>query len=357
MKLPSYIVQNIFYRLGLDAKQVKSSSTFVHKAKCPLCSDHTHRMYLREYGTFFSVKCHNCGYSGNFESFLSENYPNEYDELRPFILNSLKDGSVFKKRCLVIDNRDVQISCIKDLIDIKIKMYLKEHSFPINKKQDSVKKEELRKRILDYLINRKIPESIYSDFVCMIKGPLRGYIGIPFYDETKENIIHIQGRLFVEVGDGNHPKYMFLRDKLDGIELESKELWGLWRVTKEEEVMICEGTLDACAFENGVATCGASVGETYIESLKNMFPNRVWCIDSFWEDKAGRDLTIKLLQMGEKCFIIPKHLTGIKDANNLLCKVLTTEYIPKEFIKENVYNGRVGLLKLRATEVTNLSYL
>ena len=37
-------------------------------------------------------------------------------------------------------------------------------------------------------------------------------------------------------------------------------------------------------------------------------------------------------KMGEKCFIIPKHLKGIKDANKLLCDVLKTEYISEEFI-------------------------
>jgi hypothetical protein len=314
-------------------------------------------MYLREYGTFYSVKCHNCGYNGNFESFLKDNYPNEFDEIRPYILESIKDGSIFKPRCLFVADKATASLIMRDLNDIKIKMYLKTHSFPINKKQDSNKKEELRKRILEYLINRKIPKAIYDDFVCMIKGPLCGYIGIPFYDETKENIIHLQGRLFVEIGDGDHPKYNFLKDAKAGLELEGKEIWGLWRVTPDEEVIICEGTLDACAFENGIATCGATLGDTYIEMIKNKFPNRIWCVDSFWEDKAGHDLIYKLLESGEKCFVIPKHLKGIKDANKLLCDVLTTEYISKEFIEENVYNGGIGLLKLRAAAITHFNYL
>jgi hypothetical protein len=355
MKLPSYIVQNLFYRLGLDAEPVKSSSIFVHKAKCPLCADHAQRLYLREYSSFYSVKCHNCGYNGNFESFLKENYSNEYEELRPFILESIKDGSIFAKRkCLGVNQLTPSNVATSDLIDVRLKMYLKEHAFQINKKQDSVKKEELRKRILKYLKGRKIPESIYNDFYCMLKGPLRGYIGIPFFDKNKENLVHIQGRLFIKIGEGDHPKYMFLKDKIDGIELDSKEIWGLWRTNPAKPVIICEGTLDACAFEHGVATCGATMGDNYIEIIKKQFPNRIWCIDSFWTDIEGRKLTIKLLEMGERCFILPQS-SFVKDANELLCKVLGTEYITDEIIEEYTYTGRFGLIKLRTMEVTSLS--
>jgi DNA primase len=233
-------------------------------------------------------------------------------------------------------------------------MYLKKHAFPICIPQDNEKLEELRNRILTYLIDRKIPEVIYNDFFCVTKGPLRGYIGIPFFDENKDNIVHLQGRLFVNLGEEKQPKYMFLRDKLDGIELESKELWGLWRAKSTEEVMICEGTLDACAFRRGIATCGATMGDSYITKLQKNYPNRIWCIDSFWEDEAGRKMTKKLLKMGEKCFIPPKELIGIKDANDLLCKVLKTEYIEDDYIKEHTFNGVMGLNKLRVKEVCNI---
>jgi hypothetical protein len=354
MKLPSFIVQNIFYRLGLDAQAVKSSSIFVHKAKCPLCSDHTHRLYLREYGSFYNVKCHNCGYNSNFESFLKDNYPAEFDELRPYILDSIKDGSIFKKRSPLIETKPKPSESLQDLLDVKLKIYLKNHAFKINTKQDNPKFEELRKRIIEYLINRKIPKLIYNDFYCMIKGPLRGYIGIPFYDKDKSNIIHLQGRLFVEIGDGKHPKYMFLRDKIDGIELDHKELWGLWRTDPEKPTIICEGTLDACAFENGIATCGATIGETFIEEIKAKYPNRIWCVDSFWNDVEGRKLTLKLLEMGEKCFIIPKELEKVKDANDILCKVIDGEYIPIEYVNKNTFTERIGLLKLRAKEIRSI---
>jgi hypothetical protein len=233
-------------------------------------------------------------------------------------------------------------------------MYLKEHAFKINKKQDSVKKEELRKRILKYLKGRKIPELIYNDFYCMLKGPLRGYIGIPFFDKNKENLVHIQGRLFVKIGDGDHPKYLFLKDTIDGIELDGKEIWGLWRTNPVKPVIICEGTLDACAFEHGVATCGATMGDSYIEIIKKQFPNRIWCIDSFWTDIEGRKLTIKLLEMGERCFILPQ-TSVVKDANEFLCKVLGTDYITDEILEEYTYTGRFGLIKLRTIEVTNVS--
>jgi hypothetical protein len=187
----------------------------------------------------------------------------------------------------------------------------------------------------------------------MLKGPLAGYIGIPFFDQNKENIIHIQGRLFAKLNDEDMPKYMFLKDKLDDINLDNKEMWGLWRTTPDRPTIICEGTLDACAFRNGIATCGATVGESFINSVIKQFPNRIWCMDSFWKDKEGRKLTEKLLKMNETCFIIPKDLENIKDANDYLCKVLKTKYIEDDIIHKCSFKGKLGLSNLKFKQLFN----
>ena len=75
MKLPSYVVQSILNKIGISAVKVNSSSVFLYKAKCPICNDYKTRLYIREYSTFFNVKCHNCGYSTSFEAFIKDNFP------------------------------------------------------------------------------------------------------------------------------------------------------------------------------------------------------------------------------------------------------------------------------------------
>jgi hypothetical protein len=107
---------------------------------------------------------------------------------------------------------------------------------------------------------------------------------------------------------------------------------------------MCEGTLDAPAFDNGAATCGASISITLIDKIKKDYPDRIWCIDNFWLDKKGKELTTQLLTLGEKCFIIPPNMTS-KDSNDLL-KEMNIDRIPMEFVLNNVYEGKIGLFKL-----------
>jgi hypothetical protein len=178
---------------------------------------------------------------------------------------------------------------------------------------------------------------------------LAGYVGIPFYDKHKKYLIHIQGRLVLpHKGWDNQQKYLFVKDEERGLELENKPLWGTWRVNIDEPVIICEGTLDACAFTNAIATCGATVSEHFIDGLIEEYPNRIWCVDNYWTDKAGRDLTNRLLTRGETCLIIPKEHIGEKDANDLIKHVFKQEtYIPMAWVNANLYVGKLGLVKLK----------
>lgn len=347
MKLPTYVVQSILNKIGINAVRVNSSSIFVYKAKCPVCNDYKTRLYVREYSTFYNVKCHNCGYNTSFEAFLKDMYPHEYEELRTYILESIKTGEVFKKRKPIVRQKD---NITVEETDSKLRLYIKNNSFSVVEQQEG-NFEILRGKVLEYLNNRKIPEEIYNDFFVLTKGPLRGYIGIPFFDENKKNLIHVQGRLFATLGRENPPKYLFLSDKANNIQIESKEIWGKWRTNQENETIICEGTLDACSFKNGIATCGATLGETYILDMCSKYKNRIWCVDSFFYDKEGRKLIKKLLKMGEKCFIIPKSLGNIKDANQLLVNVFKDkDYIPYDYIHENIYDGKFSLAKLEIRE-------
>jgi Zn ribbon nucleic-acid-binding protein len=346
MKLPSYVVQSILNKIGICAAKVNTSSVFVYKAKCPICNDYKTRLYIREYQTFFNVKCHNCGYSTSFESFIKDNYPQEYDELRASILDSIRTGDVFKKRKSISNKKTINL----EELDSKLRQYIKDNSFNIMESQTG-KLEILRHKATEYLNNRKIPTEIYKDFSVFLHGPLRGYIGIPFFDQSKKFIIHIQGRLFAMLGRENPAKYLFLSDKKNDIQMESKELWGQWRTTANTETVICEGTLDACAFRNGIATCGATLGESYIMDLCSKYKHRIWCVDSYFSDVAGRKLIKSLLKMGEKCFIIPKKLGNIKDANQLLINSFKNhDYIPMEYVRENIYDGKFSLAKLEIKE-------
>lgn len=340
MKLPQHVAKEIFYRTVRACEVVKTTSTFLHRGCCPLCNDYKKRMYIKEYPDHFLVYCHNCGYSHKLEVFLKKNYPDEFTKLRPYVIQSMADRSAFKK--FSYNEEPIIRSMTDDEINAKLNEYVPRVSFNIMSEQISPRLEKYRAYCLKYLIERRIPDTIFRDFYCVHAATLAGYIGIPFYDAQKKNLIHIQGRLVLPNKNAkNQEKYMFLKDTKNGIELESKPIWGLWRVQPELPVIICEGTLDACAFENGVSTCGATLSESFIRKIKLQFPNRIWCVDNYFLDKAGRDLTNRLLAMDEKCFIIPKNFVENKDANDLIRNVFTNmQYIPMSFVNENTYNGK-----------------
>ncbi len=345
MKLPNYAIKESFFRVIPSPVQVRNG-VFLMCGKCPLCNDYKQRMYLKEYPSKHMIYCHNCGYSRNYIAFLKKNYPHEMDNLKIHQLEHLQSGEFFKKT--ERQPKAVEPRYTFDQLDFKLRKYATFNAFPITEQQVSENKEKYRQYCLNYLIGRKIPEDIYKSFYCFTKGPLSKYIGIPFFDESGKKMIHIQGRRMftprTEQEEAVNPKYKFLKDIDAGIEIENKPIWGQWLVDIQKDVIVCEGTLDAPAFENGVATCGASLSITKIESIQKKYPKRIWCIDSFWVDKKGKELTTQLLELGERCFIIPKSMTS-KDANDIL-KELQIDRIPSDIILKNVYEGKIGLFQL-----------
>jgi hypothetical protein len=106
-----------------------------------------------------------------------------------------------------------------------------------------------------------------------------------------------------------------------------------------------EGVPDAAVVENAVALSGASISDTFISKVKTIFPYRTWAPDNFWEDEAGQRLTIKLLEMQERCFVFPPEVKQ-KDANQYIIEN-GLNILPEEYIEKNTYSGKQGLLQLR----------
>jgi Zn ribbon nucleic-acid-binding protein len=341
VKPPSYAIQNIFSRVIPEVEQVKTSNRFILRGKCPFCQDYKKRMYCLEYGDHFQVVCHNCGYNNPFSAFIKNDFPAEQTHLKEFIIDSIKTGDAFKPRSS--SKREI-IPVIEN--DLKLRTYLADMSFCLGERQELKMKEQFRSLCIDYCEGRRIPKKYWSEFVFFTKGKLKGYIGIPMWDDNKNNILHVQGRLFAEdKTKEDQQKYMFLKDEDHYIGNIPKPIYGTWRVNKDIDVYICEGTLDCLAFgDQGVATCGATISEFFINKVRNKFPNRVWCMDNYWDDEEGHKLTDKLLDMGERCFIIPKKMNS-KDSNALL-EEIDVNILPEDFVNENIYQGRLGKVKL-----------
>lgn len=347
MKYPTFAVKEVFYKIVNKPCEVTSSQGFIHRGDCPLCNDKRQRMYLKDYGDDYMIYCHNCAYSNSFHLMLKDYFPSDLAYLRQFMWDSIKSGKAFVKE----KKRKRAENKLKpfNYMDMKLRTYRKSHGFHILEEQDNPKKERYRKMCLEYIINRKLPLEFYEEIYCMTKGPLKGYFAIPFWDRKKENLIHLQGRrMFVPKSKDEerfNPKYKFLKDKEKNIEIENKPLWGLHRLNLKNPVIITEGAPDAQCFDNGCATCGASISRQFLFEIKKSIPRRIWVPDNVWVDKAGQQLTSLLLNNGERCFIMPMGISE-KDANAYII-ANGLDSVPDDFILENIYEGKLGLAHLK----------
>ena len=345
-KLPNYVIKTSFFRVMHSQTPVESHHSFLLlSCKCPLCGDYKRRMFLKEYPSGHLLFCHNCGYSKPYGLYLKYEKPDELENLKEYFLKSISDGSAFKKEVFVpIEEPKSKFN----EVNFKLRKYLSFRSFPIFDEQPNEKKEKFRQLCLAEMKRRNISEEIYTDFYCITKGPLKGYLGIPFFDREQKNLIHIQGRRMFkpknEYEESCCPKYLFLKDSDEDIMMDKKYIYGQWNVDRSKDVIVNEGTLNAGFYDNGIATCGARVSDSFILKLKKEYPHRIWAFDNIWFDDTGRELTIALLYSGERCFIIPKQYKA-KDGNDLALEMNLIK-IPMEFVLQNTYEGKMGLIKL-----------
>lgn len=353
-KLPDYIVREIFCRVVTAPGRVSSSNRFIWKGNCPICGEQRQRMYVKDYGDDHMVYCHNCGYSAHFGIFLRDHYPHEQQYLKEFYLESIKDGTAFKKEKASVKDR---LNYNFSELDVKLRRYANKHGFHIGKRQEDRTMEKYRKKCLRVFVKeRRLPKKFVKGLWCFTTGPLSGYCGIPFYDESGKNLIHWQGRRMWTPEKGSddekfNPKYKFLKDVKEGIEIEDKPFYGENTVNKKQNVMITEGAIDSQCFENGAATSGATISDSLIREVRKAFPNRIWVPDNIWIDKAGLELAIKLLELRESIFVFPFG-TKQKDANSYIVDH-SLKLIPEELIRDNTYTGTEGLVRIKFIATKN----
>ena len=351
VKLPDYVVRDVFTRVVTNPGRVGTSHRFVYRGNCPVCGEKRQRMYVKDYGDDHMVYCHNCSYSKPFRSFLKDYFPEQLPYIKQFILDAIRDGSAFKqKKEKRLKDR---LTYTFSQLDVKLRMYARKFGFPITKKQDDPKLEKFRRKCIKYFKSRKLSTQFIKKLVCFVEGPLCGYCGIPFEDRDN-NIIHWQGRRMWEPvkgsdDDKHNPKYKFLKDEDQGVVIESKPFYNDNKVNPKRKVQITEGAVDAEAFSNAIATSGATISETLIRDVKKRYPKRVWVPDNIWIDNAGRELAEKLLLLGESVFAFPFG-TPQKDANSYIIDN-DLDAMSDDFVTENTYTGRMGLIKLRSIAI------
>jgi len=304
-------------------KKVKAS---LYNFRCPLCGDsqkqkNKARGYLYQVKNNTNYKCHNCGVSISFNSFLKDLDPETHKE---YVFEKFKDGKS-GKNFQTENPEDIfkKLESSKPVFKEKIRIDLPD-AFSVGKSKR-------------YLMNRAIfnGEFYYAEnfqeFVNTIKpntfldtryGEER--IVIPLVRNNK--LIGIQGRAL----STNPIKYLTIM-----LEEDAPKVYGLDTINKELPVYVVEGPFDSTFINNSVALCGSD-GE--ISDLEGS--DKVFVYDNEPRNKEIVGRIERCIERGERVVIWPSTIRD-KDINDM---VLSGHKV-QEIVESNVYQGLQAKLK------------
>lgn len=360
MDFPRQLVEATFISLVPKAKKIRrANGRLLINASCPICNEgkskRKKRFYLYEKGQHYNVECKNCFYSRSFTNFLKDYHADVYENLKRQCLTMLKEGDFFTRQK---DSQPIVKISPNERIDKYLRFYFSKCCFKLNEPQTHPKKEKIREYAISKMKARNLAESVWSEYFFCFKGNFQWRVIIPFTN-AEGRYYNFQARdikpepknletLTQEEKDAYEDrkakKYIFAQ--FDKIDLPDDKLYKQYHVDPSQTVYICEGILDSEFIDNSIATCGVGIGGDKLEFIKENYPDRIFCLDSPWSDKAGWEIMCKLLESGEKCFMMPIEHKDCKDMNDL-AKKLNVEKLPKDIINNNVLVGKAGLIKLK----------
>ena len=291
-------------------KRVKAD---LYNFRCPLCGDsqkhkNKARGYFYQVKTNTNYKCHNCGASLSFNSFLKKIDPVLHKQ---YTLEKFKEGHTGKNFVVEEPKFEFKKPVFKKKLDLP-----KASEIP-------AAKEYLERRKLDpsqfYYANKfkqwvntkkKTFDNIYKD---------ESRIIIPMYD-TERNLIGFQGRSLVP----NSVKYITIM-----IQDNAPKIYGLDKIDTNETVYIVEGPFDSTFVKNSVALCGSDGDLAYLKGGNNVF-----VYDNEPRNKEILQRIEGCINKGERVVIWPTNIYE-KDINDMiLCG-----HNVMSILESNTYSG------------------
>jgi len=247
--MSSYIDLKFINEVSARLSQFKKKGDYLFNFRCPHCGDSKKnktkaRAYFYRVKNDMFFKCHNCGEGQSFSNFLKFIDNKKYEQ---YLLERYKGSAPSTPQPKFTDFKP-QFKEVDILDGLQPVSELKE-GHPV----------------LDYVLNRKIPELYHSKlylsnkfmaFVNKVKPNTFSHtkgehprLIIPFYDADGK-VFAFQGRAFGK----EQPKYLTI--KLD----ENKQkVYGLDTVNLQEHITIVEGPIDSMFLNNCLAAAGADL--------------------------------------------------------------------------------------------------
>ena len=296
-------------------KRVKSN---LYNFRCPICGDSQKnksktRGYLYSVKADVNYKCHNCGASMTFSSFLKQQDPVLHKQ---YVFERFKDGKT--GRTTVVEEPVFKFEA------------------PKFKKKLKLPKATEHPRSAGYLTARQLdPNEFYyaenfKKFVNSLKPTFddtkhdEERIIIPLYYE--KNLIGLQGRSI------NPSPVKYITVMLDD---DAPKIYGLDKVQKDKTVYVTEGPFDSTFIRNAIAMCGADA-----DISRWGISNPVWIYDNEPRNREITNRIAKTIDAGYAVVIWPESIDD-KDINDMVMSGLDVQSV----IESNTYSGLEAKLK------------
>jgi len=322
-------LHSISYRL----ENFKKKSQDLYNCRCPICGD-SQRNKKKARGYFYRgkndlyYKCHKCGASHHFGTFLKNFDPNLYGQ---YVIERYAQGSTAKATA----HKDV--SKVMDFTPTFTKKPEPKLIDSIMDRLDTLPDDH---EVIQYVTDRKIPRDAFSRlyFIPNVKDVVQ------LNAKYKESIITTEPRLAIPFFDGSGKLLVVSLRGIRGeslryinvkVDEDAPSIFGLDHVDPTKEVLVLEGPLDSLFLDNAIACAGTSFGK--IDQVPIPKENITIIFDNQPKNRDVGKLMNKYIEMGYKMVVWPDSVPG-KDINEMIENGLTSEEI-HSIINDNTVKG------------------
>jgi len=296
-------------------KRVKSD---LYNFRCPICGDSKKnksktRGYLYSMKSDVNFRCHNCGASMTFSSFLKQQDPVLHKQ---YVFERFKQGTT--GRATVVEEPKFHFEA------------------PKFKKKINLPKASENPKADGYLTARKLNSNdfYYAENFKKFVNTLKQTFDDTRYDEERiiiplyyeKNLIGLQGR---SLGPS---KVKYITVMLND---DAPKIYGLDNIRANAPVYVTEGPFDSTFIRNSVAMCGADA-----DVSRWGISNPVWIYDN---EPRSSEIVRRIgntIDSGESLVIWPNGIDD-KDINDMVMSGLDVQSV----IESNTYSGLEAKLK------------
>ncbi len=328
-----YIDIKYLHAISHRLENFKKKTKDVYNCRCPICGDSS-RNKKKSRGYFYRgknelyYKCHNCGASQHFGTFLKNFDSNQYGQ---YVVERYADGG---------HNKTAHKTVESVLKFEEPKFEKKPEPKLIDSIMDRLDTLPDDHEVIRYVTDRKIPRDAFSRlyFIPNVKDIVQ------LNDKYKDSIVTEEPRLAIPFFDGTGKLLVVSLRGIRGeslryinvkVDEDAPSIFGLDKVDATKEILVVEGPLDSLFLDNAIACAGTSFGK--IDQLPIPKENITIIFDNQPKNREVGKLMNKYIEQGYKIVIWPDNVPG-KDINEMIENGLTSDEI-RSIINHNTFKG------------------